>query len=910
MDEKIKYEDLKSAVRKVLGRGDLPTASQIRESIKEYRVFPLYGIGDELAEKLARELETSLGISMEIGSVITEKGYVEWLTAAKASIDPYYWERYREMLDHKHFPPKVLAKLDEVTDRILGLLGNPKEAGPWDRRGMVVGHVQSGKTANYTGLICKAADAGYRLIVVIAGIHNNLRNQTQQRIDEGFVGKDTSRLSTGNANKYVGVGRIDNRNIPVSLTSSLRDFNKREAETNAFELRNLNVPVVLVIKKNPSTLRNLINWLQEHNARGGTQLIDAPMLLIDDEADNASIDISKSPDEASRINSQIRELLQQFHRSCYIGYTATPFANIFIDPENEHAMYGADLFPKNFIVGLEAPDNYFGAEKVFGDDANATRHILDNEDLLPLKHKNHHEITALPESLETAVRAFILCRAIRIVRGDATSHNSMLVNASRFTSVQGELRNTIHLFLGNIERHIRFNIKKSSAVALEDAELASLYDVWIQEYDHLEFEWPDIQHTLLEAAAPIKVVEVNSNSAGQLNYTDYEEAGLHVIAVGGFSLSRGLTLEGLSISYFLRNSMMYDTLLQMGRWFGYRPGYEDLCRVWMSPDAEGWYEHIAESIEELRDEIRKMEKLNLTPQDFGLKVRSHPDTLIVTARNKMGSSENVRVKVGLGNRFIETTTLSKKPEIISDNRNVARTLVENLGRSAYDQSMPRGNFVWKEVKAELVMQFVGAFKNHPNSFHTDSGPVVEYISHRAADELKTWDVVFISLQEGEIDEELGLQIRRQYRTENKKTVDRNDYLIVTEKQRIADAGMEAIGMDLDLVKGIDRNYFLEKTDQYNREGKPLPKSGRFTVPGRKYREERTAPLLIIHLLSIGHPNEEGKPQKPSIDGGIVGWSISFPQTKYEENTVEYVVNTTWWNETYGDDFDEEELEDE
>jgi Z1 domain-containing protein len=910
MEEQVKYEDLKSAVRKVLGRGDLPTAAQIREAIGEYRAFPLYQINDDLAEKLAREMETSLGISMEIGAIITEKDYVEWLSAAKASIDPYYWERYRELLENKHFPPKVLAKLDEVTDKILGLLGNPREEGPWDRRGMVVGHVQSGKTANYTGLIAKAADAGYRLIVVIAGIHNNLRNQTQQRIDEGFIGKDTGRLQTGNANKYIGVGKIDNQSIPVSITSAVRDFNKREAETNAFELKNLNVPVVLVIKKNPSTLRNLINWLQEHNARGGTQLIDAPMLLIDDEADNASIDISKSPDEASRINSQIRELLQQFHRSCYIGYTATPFANIFIDPESEHDMYGADLFPKNFIVGLEAPDNYFGADKIFGDETTVTREILDNEDLLPLKHKNHHELAALPISLENAVRTFVLCRAIRVLRGDATAHNSMLVNASRFTSVQGELRNAIHNLVDNTVRHIRFNAKKPESEALENEEMASLHDVWRREYSHLEFDWIDIQEVLLDASAPIKVVEVNSKSSGQLNYSDYDDTGLHVIAVGGFSLSRGLTLEGLSVSYFLRNSMMYDTLLQMGRWFGYRPGYEDLCRVWMSPDAEGWYEHISESIEELRDEIRKMERLNLTPKDFGLKVRSHPDTLIVTARNKMGSSENVRVRVGLGNRFIETTTLSKKQEVIEANRRIAKALVANLGLDAYDPRKPKGNYLWRNVEAHHVMQFVGGFNNHSNSFYTESEPVVQYIKQRASDELKNWDVVVINTKEGQEDHGLGFPVRRQSRTENKKTVNRNDYLVVTEKQRIADAGMESIGLDDALVKKIHQIYSEIKAAENERQGKPPPKSGRFTVPGRKYRESRKAPLLIVHLLSMLKPGVEGEPRELSVNKGVVGWSISFPETKYEEEKVEYVVNTTWWKDAYGDDFDEEDAEDE
>ncbi|MEE2730106.1 MAG: Z1 domain-containing protein [Pseudomonadota bacterium] len=910
MEEQRRYDHLKSAVTKLLSDDELPlpTSNQIRNVISEYRTASFYRVSDELAEKMARELETSLGITMDIGSVITEKGYVEWLTSAKAKIEPYYWERYRELLENKHFPPKVLAKLDEVTDKILGLLGNPKEDGPWDRRGMVVGHVQSGKTANYTGLICKAADAGYRLVVVIAGIHNNLRNQTQQRIDEGFIGKDSGRLVTGKENRYIGVGKIDTRNIPVSLTSSLRDFNKREAETNAFELRNLNVPVVLVIKKNTSTLKNLVNWLKEHNARGGTQLIDAPMLLIDDEADNASIDISKPKEEASRINSQIRELLQQFHRSCYIGYTATPFANIFIDPSNEHEMLGADLFPRNFIVGLDAPDNYFGANKIFSEESNIIRTIDDNEDLIPVKHKNQHELSDLPNSLKISVRTFILCRSIRMLRGNKNTHNSMLVNASRFTSVQSELRNSIHGLLGNIVRHIRFNFRKEENEALKDEEISALHEAWQNEYSNLEFKWNDIQPTLLDAAAPISVIEVNSKSAGKLNYSDHPE-GLNVIAVGGFSLSRGFTLEGLSISYFLRNSIMYDTLLQMGRWFGYRQGYEDLCRIWMSQEAVGWYGHIAESIEELRDEIRKMQKQNRTPRDFGLKVRSHPDSLIVTARNKMGSSKNVPVKIGLGNQFIETSILAKNPKIIEANRNVARKLVSDLGTNSYDMSMPKGNYLWQKVDAKVVMDFISGFTNHKNSLYTESGPVVEYINQRADNELKHWDVAIISTTEGQEDDILGLLVKRQNRTESKRTLSKTDYLIVTEKQRIADAAMEAIGLEEHLVETIKSDFIEEQKARTKREGKP-PRNGRYTIPGRKYREHRKTPLLIIHLLTINKPKAEGELREPSIDKGVVGWSISFPETQYEEKTVEYIVNTTWWKENYGDDFDDESLEDE
>jgi hypothetical protein len=209
---------------------------------------------------------------------------------------------------------------DEVTDKILDRLGNPRDMSNWSRRGMVVGHVQSGKTANYTGLVCKAADAGYRLIV---GIHNNLRNQTQGRIDEGFIGRDTSRLASKDKDKrqkIIGVGNFDQRHFPVSLTNTIKDFNKATATTIAVSMGQLNVPVVLVIKKNANTLKHLVEWLREHSVSKGSQLVEEPMLLIDDEADNASINIKHGKEGVARINGQIRALLRMFRRSCYVGY--------------------------------------------------------------------------------------------------------------------------------------------------------------------------------------------------------------------------------------------------------------------------------------------------------------------------------------------------------------------------------------------------------------------------------------------------------------------------------------------------------------------------------------------------------------------------------------------------------------
>ena len=493
------------------------------------------------------------------------------------------------------------------------------------------------------------------------------------------------------------------------------------------------------------------------------------MLLIDDEADNASINISKGPGEVSKINGQIRELLGLFRRSCYVGYTATPFANIFIDPDTEDEMRGEDLFPRSFIVSLDPPSNYFGASTVFGENSGRfVRLIEDNEDVLPMKHPNGFHLQCIPPSLMDAVRTFIVARAIRLARGHVGQHTSMLVNPSRLNSVQKQVRNEIHARLETIQEAIGIYGALDPREALKDPEISKLHEIWESEYKPLEFDWETIQRRLHEAASPIRVVEINSQSGSSLNYGDYSQNGLHVIAVGGYALSRGLTLEGLMVSYFLRNSMMYDTLMQMGRWFGYRPGYDDLCRIWMPEEAQGWYEHIAESIEELREELRRMEALNATPEQFGLKVRSHPTSLIVTARNKMGSGRRQVVSVGLSGRLIETHALRRDQESLEINRRAAQILARRLKLSEIDvensKVVPYGYLV-KGGSVTSVLDFLMEFRGHQGDYLTDGDPVRRYISERADDELKDWDVLFAGLarQAKITDASLGIQIHCQQR---------------------------------------------------------------------------------------------------------------------------------------------------
>ena len=899
------------------------TAESIRRLIDQMRSLPLFtDVSEDQAERLARLLEERNGINMGIGAIVDAPEFVPWLSEARASINPHYWGRYKKLLLSKRLPADVITSTDTITDSILDRMGNPNERGPWDRKGMVVGHVQSGKTQNYTGLVCKAADAGYRLIVVIAGIHNNLRNQTQARIDEGFVGRDTGRLEkkeTKDKPRVIGVGKFDDRDAPVSLTTTLRDFNKSTATTNTSQISSYRVPVVLVIKKNSRTLANLVDWLKEHSTTHGTDMVDQPMLLIDDEADNASIDIKYGKGEVSRINGQIRELLALFNRSCYVGYTATPFANIFIDPETDDELYRQDLFPRHFIFGLDAPTNYFGARKVFIDGVpdeddqppSYLRYITDNGDVLPVKHKIDHDLTALPSSMLDALRCFLVARVIRNIRGQSTQHASMLVNASRFTGVQGLIRNRLHQHVKEIEDAVRVDGGRRDA-AERNQEIREIRRCWENEFADAGPGWDAIREGLLPVVASTQVVAVNAASSASLDY-ESGSTGLTVVAVGGFSLSRGLTLEGLTVSYFLRNSVMYDTLMQMGRWFGYRPDYEDLCRIWMPQQAASWYAHIGEATEELQRELKRMQQANATPEQFGLAVRSHPSALMVTARNKMGAGKK-HIMVGLSNSFIETVKLSAATSALARNREAGGRLLSELKAEGHGFTNARevgGGWLVENASWKIVDNFLRDFENDRESILTDTRPVRSYIAERAIDELGHWDILIASLkpgaENGKPTDISGWPVIPPRRRLGNEELKRGLLAISGAKARLSSRGVEKTGINPNFVEQAEAEYRREElAKKSDRDAKE-----RSNYPDRIYRARRTKPLLVLYNIALkDHEIDDNLRARIPADP-VVGWAISFPMSARPDKKVEYVLNPVALRELFGEDdgADQDSLDD-
>jgi hypothetical protein len=870
-----------------------PTEDEVLETATRLRAaFPMR---DEAFDELIKRVHSKLAITMDLGTALVDAGYVPWLAGRKAQIDPYYSDRFRVWLGRVGWAPLVINALDRVSDEILDQTGDPSRTGAWSRRGLVVGDVQSGKTATYTALACKAADSGYRLIILLTGTLESLRRQTQERLDEGFVGLDSSEMlqqAQIRTNRAVGVGIIDQRRAAGVFTSRSRDFSRQLMTQLGFRLDAFQEPVLVVLKKNKRILENLHSWLSGYNA-GPDGRIAAPLLLIDDEADSASINTNVLTSDPTAINEKLRSILALFHRSTYVGFTATPFANVFIEPETDDEMLGDDLFPRDFIYTLEAPTNYVGPRAMFVESPEMVRRNDDAEAYVPARHKNHHPVDSLPPSLLEALRCFLIANAIRDLRGEGQSHRSMLVNVSRFTAVQDRVAQLLDSELREVQRDVRNFSNLASEEALTNPSLAALRRTYDREYAGAGYDWPELQSALHEAIQPIAVRSINQRTgAASLDYKANREQGLRVIAVGGNSLSRGLTLEGLSQSYFYRNSQMYDTLLQMGRWFGYRDGYADLCRVWLSDEAFHWYSHITMASDELREEFKRMRRLDLTPRDFGLKVRAHPDSLIVTARNKMRSAQTIVRQISLDAEGIETARLRSNPAVIQFNANHGAAFLERLEKAGHHHQLSEwGNPIWRDVPKALIADFLRDFQSHPLNYDFQGEQLAKFLSETREKRLQRWDVV---VPGGSVEERVvigPIAVKPSLRRVVVRA-DNNSLLISGARARVGSRGIEREGLTTDQYQAVLREH-----------------DGR-NVSDRAYRLVRAKPLLLIHVVKgyLVKSEESTEPDYFEPNGPpVIAIGLSFPAFDDREiaGKVEYKVNAVEWRNLVGSEEDDD-----
>ncbi|MFJ4278857.1 Z1 domain-containing protein [Streptomyces massasporeus] len=761
-----------------------------------------------------------------------------WYTGPQAK--DKCWPAIVKLLRKDGWPEEpAIRDLDDSSTRVVSLLNHPKEKS-FSTRGLVVGYVQSGKTTNFTSVMAKAADRGYKLFIVLAGIHNGLRRQTQARLVQQLVEPNPSMWS--------------------QLTGLDKDFAPQENPAGYFGKSN-KTHVLCVVKKNATVLRKLARWLD----KASDYLKDCPALIIDDEADQATV-ATKS------INPLILSIMKSLPRSAYVGYTASPFANLLIDPSAE------DLYPSDFIVNLPKPKGHFGTEVLFG------RYALDGEDEDDVDD-GHDMIRSVPiddipcvrpeskadvegfepvvtDTLRSAIEYFWLATAARRVRGTGNPHSTMLIHTSVNTSVHNSFKRPLE--------HLRERTAKTLTDEPVIDRLRTLWDketarVAAEDFGETKVPFDSLLAELPGVLGNCRIIMDNSSSEDRL---DYENGPVVAIAVGGNTLSRGLTLEGLSVSYFVRAVSAYDTLLQMGRWFGFRNGYADLPRIWMTDELAEWFRHLATVETEMRRDIDIYMTEDETPLTFAVRLRTHP-ALRVTAAAKMRSA--VTAASSYGGRGVQTHYFHTNADWLRGNIAAARDLVSDAVTHAVrvENRSAEGRFIFRDVPYDVITEFLGSYKFHEKSTENDPELISAYIRKRvsSAGSLRRWNVAVMGTPQGEpFTFAPNVTVGRVTRTRLALPNPDPDYADIKSLLGPRDAAVDLVGVKTKLTEQALKDA---RSTQ-------LPNTG----------------LLLLYPIDKTSEPEPGKTLRAPLhaEEHVIGVGLVFPDPRHGDSTVEKYIS--------------------
>ena len=842
-------------------------ADRYRERIEEY----LRELSDpdlDVAAEKAREFFSPFGVDNDLLNQVKEEIASELRERIRRIQDPYILSKSRphwyDEQKHRgvHWPAlagylesekgwgeEVVRSVSRSSSRVVSELGDPAET-EFDVRGLVVGYVQSGKTANMTGVIARAVDAGYNLVVVLAGTTDKLRHQTQARLEDDLI----------NRNRY-NWQRLTSRN-EYDTDGRLLESGDYQSQT-ASQLPNVaqDVAMIAVMKKLPAQLDRLAGDIRNS---AGLMKNRWRMLVIDDEADQASPNASKTDDDPTVTNRRIRELLAALPTVSYVGYTATPFANVLINPfpagvvtEDEQSL--EDLYPRDFLISLPRPRGYFGAEQIFGrdpvdaeDDGSDGLEVIqpvDPEEMRLLTSVEESPSLEDVESLRVALRWFLVAVAARLARGHDADHASMLIHTSHRTDDHSD-----------VERLIAPEMKRLTASPHDTDLLEELEELWKEEsakvdpsiFDNEKVDFDQIAVQLPVAAARLRVAVENSRSEERLSYEGPPTA---VVAIGGNILSRGLTLEGLTVTYFARRPKQYDTLLQMGRWFGYRAGYEDLVRLWMPEEVSHAFRQLALVEFELREEISEYAERGARPIDFAVRIRTLPG-LQVTARNKRRHARTANIDYrGMHVQTIRFPRLDA--DALKRNWAAGARLVKQSGIEVSGQL--------GKTDSGGVLEFLSNYSVHPSHRDLSSGWLEQYVRVNAG-MLGEWSVGIYepgSRAVGKARQPLGNVV---------PNLARRSRLEKTPDQAVAD--IKALMSRPDVMLDVPRDELPDASGWRGWEWARL----------KKWREDRLGqrPLLLLYPIDMRSeplPKKDGTSQREPLDAAhdVLGLGLVFPQ---------------------------------
>lgn len=830
--------------------------------------------GSEREKYVVNKVKDIIGYREQV--VVLEDGYQPWLEDVRTSIDWIHRDRYLKYLKlFKEWDTLTIkGQIDTTTDIILDHMANPLANYVFVKKGLVVGDIQSGKTANYIGLINKAFDVGYQLVIVLAGMQNDLRNQTQERLDKEVLGYETSRINPMANGERLGVGKLPEYFADIeSLTSrgNSGDYKKR----NGVALFNVaNSKKVAIVKKNTNILKNLYDDLSSQINLNSEGKFDIPVLIIDDEVDQASVNTRKDPElDPTKINAHIRNIINLCTKVSYVGYTATPFANIYINSTAENENYGRDLFPKDFILYLPKPALYCGVDEFFGTKENTNTDLVEIIDDYEefgdfLNDEGEFRMTAgdeiedLASSMKDAIDDYIVASAIRRTRENGAVHNGMMINIAQYKTPATSMRDLVENYIEDLKNQYMYDTQ------FELNRYKSIYEARFknksEKYERFD-DWEVFSKEFKNVFELLKVKLLNGDSRDYIDYSTSKQS--QIIVIGGNKLSRGITIEGLMISYYLRDPKAYDTAFQMGRWFGYKRKYLDLCRIYTQNHIIRNFIHLMDASNELKIEVKEMNDNLFTPLSFGLKVKTHP-TMLPTAVNKMRSA--TKIKINLSGSRTETTRFSKLHN--DENINLVNSFIYRLKNDSTVEFEYTDNHipVFRNCTSDMILNLLHNYYEGTDGYSKIKNGK-KYIETLNQDgELTDWTVVVSSLRNGTQDSISlgGFTINKGYRS----CVDMQG----KEIRVLAYPENFKYVFEDEEVRNRHRNGFKKNDPEIN-----------------KYFTNKKGVLAITCVDIVENNNSTN-----IISESIIGLTLWFPETTNSKAIIDYAVNDVYMRNQY------------
>ena len=845
--------------------------------------------------------------SATLGSIRIEEDLSTMLNSPSSS-----WRALKASLFASGFSQKSMREIESSGKSVLYRLSyDTRSSG--SIKGLVYGSVQSGKTVNMEALVSMAADTYWNVFIILSGTIESLRVQTRDRFKGDL--QNTAGISWNH---------IDLAGDESAMTSS-------QLKLNSFGDHTYGSRYVITCLKQKVRLTKLINWLYSDKDKARRMRI----LIIDDEADQASINTAtildgedaegfeQSRKEINRLiiclsNGLLSDGSQpdvKMQAVNYISYTATPYANVLNEPPGE------SLYPKDFVHSLTAPDEYFGANVIFGNpeyiDENGSClspgidvvRIVPDSDVLDLKDAHDCGWGLPPYEMENAL-CWFLCAAASLRASGHKKPISMLVH----TSNRGVHHNVdYNMVMDFLTKSNADDIIKRCGDLYEDEICRFTYEDFSRDFSgygllstmpSLYMDFHSFESEIRRLLAEVGNIEIAGD--GELTYSK----GINIcidncyadkdapdnvkmrilypdkeslkkmkkapvfIVVGGNTLARGLTIEGLTCTYFTRNSGQADTLMQMARWFGYRRGYELLQRIWLTEEVRAKFRALTKVEMNLKEEIKRFEVEQIRPDRLGIKVLAMPEVKKFALSSKRKMQMVDPCSYDFTGYTYEITEFDKDSSLLRDNIEMTESFLGSLSERIRPTGM-NGAVVWRNVESDSVLSYLSSFSisSHSSITRKDVDVFCDWLRDFQEERIEYWNVAVagkVASPSGAWRCKGACSLPRVERTKLKRV---KDWIDVGSMRSGSDALCD---IDTDALSFEGRKILAEGGKNKN------------AVAKRAKLGLAKVPLLLIYRIDSASTSGSQTREPIGTDEDIISFSVIVPGDKYSGGNVSAV----------------------